>query len=118
MNRLYQVSLVACLYLAVVSASAEQPVRIHNGFGSADAFLKMSRKEKSAYAMGAVNGMLVAPLLGASEDDSSWVGSCVEGMNNEQVAAIIEKHIRAHPERWHYGLHVESWMALKEACQQ
>jgi hypothetical protein len=91
-------------------------VQVHNGFGTAQEFLDMSRAEQTSYAMGVVNGMLVTPLLGAPQKDVAWLGQCVEGMNNYQVAAIIAKHIKENPERWHYGLHIESWWAIKKAC--
>jgi len=92
-------------------------VLIHDGFGTGQAYLnQMSSLQRRAYAMGVINGMLVSPMFGASKDKLHWLEQCVENMNDEQVAAIILKHIKDHPERWHYGLHFESWTAMKDAC--
>jgi len=111
------VAVFAVLSLTAGTRPVEgQSVQIHNGFGTAQQYLDMSHTEQTSYAMGVVNGMLVTPLLGVPEKDVAWLGQCVEGMNNYQVAAIIAKHIKENPERWHYGLHVESWWAIKKAC--
>ena len=94
----------------------EQGVLIHNGFGTGQSFLDdMSPAQRRAYAMGAINGMLVSPMFGASKARLRWLENCAENMTDEQVAAIIAKHLRDHPERWHYGLHIESWAAMKAA---
>ena len=77
----------------------------------------MSEGERRAYAMGAVNGLLVAPFLGAPEAKAGRLGRCIENMTDEDVAAVIEDWIRTHPERWHHGLHVEAWLAIKETCK-
>jgi hypothetical protein len=55
--------------------------------------------------MGAINWFLMALMLGTPEAQVSRVGRCLENMTDVQVAAIIDKWLREHPERWHYGLH-------------
>jgi hypothetical protein len=100
------------------SAPKEEGVLIHNGFGTGKSFLDdMSSAQRRAYAMGAINGMLVSPMFGASKEELQWLEQCVENMTDDQVAAIIARHLRDHPERWHHGLHVESWAAMKDACR-
>jgi hypothetical protein len=76
----------------------------------------MSPAERRAYAMGAINGMLIAPMFDAQKEKLQWLENCVENMTDDQVAAIIAKHLRDHPERWHHGLHLQSWQAMKGAC--
>jgi len=114
----FMIAIAAVDFAAGQQQSAqEQGVPIHNGFGTGQSFLDdMSPAQQRAYAMGAINGMLLSPMFGASKAQLHWFESCVENMTDEQVAAIIRKHLRDHPERWHYGLHIESWTAMKAAC--
>jgi hypothetical protein len=67
--------------------------------------------------MGAINGMLVSPMFGAQKEKLRWLEVCTENMTDDQVAAIMAKHLRERPERWHQGLQIESWVAMKEACK-
>ena len=72
--------------------------------------------EQRAYAMGAINGMLIAPMFEAPKGPLRWLETCAEHMTDDQVAAIIRQHLVDHPERWYQGLHIESWVAMKNAC--
>jgi hypothetical protein len=38
--------------------------------------------------------MLVAPLFGLPEEKLQWLRSCTDNMTDEQVAAILTKHLR------------------------
>ena len=109
---------VAAMFLlhANPNVAAERGVLIHNGFGTGQDFLGFSDTGKRGYAMGVVNGFLMAPMLGAPEAQVRVYGRCLEKMTDVQVASIIDKWLREHPERWHYGLHFESWVAVKSAC--
>ncbi len=95
--------------------AADEPVWIHNGFGTGQDYLKMNQSQKSAYAMGAINGMIIAPLFGAPKDKIGWLESYVENMTDEQVAAILSKYLQNNPGRWHDGLHLLMYSAIKEA---
>jgi hypothetical protein len=65
--------------------------------------------------MGAINGMVIAPLFGAPKDKMRWFESDVESMTDDQVAAILSKYLQDNPGRWHDGLHVLMYSAVKEA---
>ncbi len=106
--------LVIFLTAAIVSA-AEQGVLIHNGFGTGQDYIKMSPSQKRVYAMGAVNGILLAPLFGAPKEKVQWFESYVENMTDVQVAAILAKYLEDNPGRWHDGLHILMYSAIKEA---
>jgi len=114
--------LIALAYAAVSvggepGPTKEEGILVHNGFGTGQTFLNdLSDAQRRAYAMGVINGMLISPMLGAPKEKLAWLETCAERMTDEQVAAIITKHLREHPERWHYGLHLESWAAMKDAC--
>jgi hypothetical protein len=97
--------------------TAEAPFRIHNGFWTGRDFVKdMSSAQQSWYAMGFINGMFVAPAFGATTDRIEPLERCIEYMTGDQAAAIILKHLQSHPERWHYQLNAESWVAMTDAC--
>ena len=104
------------IFLAAVTLfAADERVWIHDGFGTGQDYIKMSESQKRAYAMGAINGMIIAPLLGAPKDKMGWLESYIENMTDEQVAAILSKYLQDNPGRWHDGLHILMYSAVKEA---
>jgi hypothetical protein len=62
-----------------VCAAAAKSVLIHNGFGTGKDYIDMSPLEKRSYAMGALNGMMIAPLFGAPKDRMQWLGDGGDG---------------------------------------
>jgi c-di-AMP phosphodiesterase-like protein len=111
----FKVSMTIVILFVAVAAFAAKEVFIHNGFGTGQDYIKMTSAEKRAYAMGAINGMLLAPMFGASKDKMRWMESYVENMTDEQVVAILSKYLEDNPGRWHDGLHILMYSALKEA---
>lgn len=114
LEKVLMVLTLSILYTTIVHAS-DQDVLIHNGFATGIDYVKMSKSEKRVYAMGVINGMLLAPFFGAPKDKMKWFESFVENMNDEQVAAILSKYINDNPGRWHEGLHILMYAALKDA---
>ncbi len=109
------------LFLLPVEGIPQQHVvshTTHNGFLQAREYLDMDEGGQRAYAMGILDGMYLAPWFGAPDNDKGLVSlaTCVEGMKASQVAAIIEKHIRDHPEYWHWDLKDEAYSAMRKAC--
>ena len=68
--------------------------------------------------MGFIDGIDVAPLMDAPEDNKVYVAfrTCTAEMTANQVAAIIEKYIRSNPEDWHTQLNVAAYNSLLKAC--
>jgi hypothetical protein len=62
--------------------------------------------------------MYMAPMFGAPDNGKPLISlaTCVEGMKASQVAAIIEKFIKDHPEHWHWDLKDQAYSAMREAC--
>jgi hypothetical protein len=111
----------AILFLLAAAANVGAPqrsVRIHGGFLKAEAYLHFDNNSKRAYAMGLLDGMYMAPMFHAPDDGKFLVSleRCVEGMRSSQVAAIIEKYIRDHPEHWYLDLKDEGYAAMRQAC--
>jgi hypothetical protein len=105
--------------LAFRRASAQERIAsISPGFFKGEDFLKMPQAQKSGFAAGLMDGIYLAPLMGAPNDDQILVSlhKCVVGMSDEQVAAIIEKHLKEHPESWHERLNIQSYDALAAVC--
>ena len=110
--------LAVILALSVPAWAAEKrPITLHNGFLTVQMYMGLSEAAKLGYAMGIIDGMLLAPLFGAPDDGKvSKLGRCATGMTNEQVAAIITKLIKEHPEEWHIPLHLQVYRKLHSMC--
>jgi hypothetical protein len=70
------------------------------------------------YLMGLLDGWYMAPNFGAP-DNTKWLMSieaCVEGMKGSQVAAILDKYINNHPEKWDADLKDVAFEGIREAC--
>ncbi len=107
------------IFLFVVSpVLAANPVEIKNGFGTGEDYLSMTAAQQQAYAMGVINGMLLAPLFGAPKIEMNWLETCVVGMSDTQIAAILTKYLRDHPGRWHETPHAPMYAALREICMK
>ncbi|MBC8231411.1 hypothetical protein H8E77_17805 [bacterium] len=105
----------AVFVCVLVTFAADKPVIVHKGFATGRDYLKMNDAQKRAYAMGAINGMLLAPLFGAPKDRVKWFESYVEKMTDDQVAAILTKYVKDNPGRWHDGLHILTYSAIIES---
>jgi hypothetical protein len=77
----------------------------------------MSETERRAYVTGQVNGMLVAPFFGASEENLSWLKTCSGKMSDEQLASILTRYIHDQPNP-QQNLNVVTFTALREACRR
>jgi len=94
------------LMFPMIEGLPQKNLIIHSGFLKAQVYLDMSQNDQRVYAMGLLDGFDMAPMFDAP-DNNKWLVSittCVEGMKGSQVAAIIEKYIKGHPERWHWDL--------------
>ena len=76
----------------------------------------MSESERSGYAMGFINGLLVAPMMTGKESDAMWLHPCTIKMTNTQAVAIIEKFLNDNPGRWQQPMNVLSFQAILQSC--
>jgi hypothetical protein len=93
-----------------------QQFHIYSAYMDAGDFSELSEATKTGYAMGIVNGQMASIILGAQDDKLKQLEKCTHEMQARQVAAIVEKYIKEHPEDWHYPLTVESWKAFARMC--
>jgi hypothetical protein len=111
----YLLALIA-LILAINVYATQQTIKISPGFFTARDYLDMSDTEKRAYVTGQINGMLVAPFLGAPEENMAWLKTCSGKMSDEQLTSILSRYIRDQPSP-HANLNVVTFNALREACR-
>lgn len=105
---------LAMAMLAGPSAVAED-VWIQNGFGTGRDFMNMTEIERRAYAIGVVNGVTLAPLFGATQQQLAWFDTYTDAMSDRQVARIIFEYIADNPQSWTEQLHVLTISALRRA---
>ncbi len=71
------------------------------------------------YAVGFVDGISMAPFLGKPQNGKvAGLKDCIDGgIQTTQIAAIMEKEVREHPEQWHWNLQQVATNALLKACR-
>lgn len=99
-----------------IAKSAEPAYEIKLGFLTGNSYLSLDEGEKRSYAIGIVDGIFLAPFFGSQKSKLRWIESCIVGMTDYQVAAIVEKFLRDNPGRWHEPMHALAYLALKDAC--
>jgi hypothetical protein len=111
--------LLLCLPLNVaVSQESEDRALVSQGFVRAEQYVGFGQTEQGIYAAGLIDGIYLAPLFDAPNKDKylTALKTCVKDMTNTQVAAIITKYAKAHPEKWHMGTNLLAYQALLEVC--
>jgi len=117
--RLRQIAVIGLVLLVLAPiVHSEEGVLIHNGFLTGKDYLEMSSSQQKAYAAGVTNGMLLAPLFGAPKERLTWFESCVTGMTDIQVGAILKKYLENNPGRWHESSHITMYSAMLNACSK
>jgi len=106
----------ASSYASDEKSRQTKTVFVYTGFISGTEFLDMNTVEKRAYACGIIDGILVSSLFGADKQNIKQFNSCVTGMSNAQVAAIISKYLNDNPELWHEPLHITTVNAFSKFC--
>lgn len=109
---------ILVLILTIKLSPQRRGEPIHNGFYKAQTYLDMSPDAERMYVTGVLDGMYEAPAFGALASNPLLlrIESCVEGMKGSQVAAIVLKYIKEHPEQWHWDLKDNVYNAMLEAC--
>ena len=113
--------LVICLsFLALTATSAvsgDELVLRRLRMLTGENFVDMPVAQQQGYALGLIDGFMLAPLFGAGGTDFRWFKSCIkEEMSSRQGASILSKYVRQHPERWHDSAHLLMYSALREMC--
>lgn len=120
MTRALAVPLAIILLFPVRATGQDQGVLIKEGFVTGNHYNQLPEAQRHAYLMGLADGILVSPLLGLSRDDQglTWFEGCDAHKNSGQLQAIVERFLQQLPERWHQGMGVLFFLAIKDACAQ
>jgi len=84
-------------------------------------YLELSKKDRTTYVMGFVDGLALAPIMvyPPNKDYIFWFENLTKtGSTNIQVEAIVTKYVNDHPERWHQPLGYIIYSALFEAFKK
>jgi hypothetical protein len=124
------ICVVAVIFLAASSFSrslhqrpapqdTSQMAIIKPGFLGAESYLKLGSDAQSLYATGILDGMYLAPVFDAPNNDKHLAAlqTCTKGMTKSQIAAIAVKFGKANPEKWNEGANILIYQALWTACQ-
>ena len=78
----------------------------------------MSTEGQRSYTKGLIDGIWLSPLFGAPDDGDKiqTFATCLEGMTDTQIAAITEKFLKDHPERWNEYLNTVMFSAIRRAA--
>ena len=115
-------ALLAALFFCSAVLSPLDTILIPNGFGTGLDFVErrsemyMGPRERMVYARGLINGLSASGLLGASNSRIEALQTCMTGMTDVQVAAILEKYITDNPKEWHRSLSSIGFSAIGKAC--
>ena len=108
---------LAALLVFISVYANQKTVIISPGFFTGKDYLDMSDNERRAYATGAINGMLVSPFFGASEENLNWLKTCTSPMSDEQLAGVLSDYIRSQPNQLDSSLNVVTFTAIREHCR-
>jgi hypothetical protein len=103
---------------AAVPQESEPTAEVWPGFVTTEKYIEFGPNQQSVYASGLIDGMYLAPVFDAPNKDKylTAMRACLKPMTTTQVAAIITKFAKEHPEKWDMGTNVVAWQALRQAC--
>lgn len=104
------------ILMAFAPVAQAQAVYIKNDFLTGNDFQRLPPTSKRGFAMGFVAGAFVAPMFGAQKQDIRWIENCINGMDDVQLVAVIDKWLAGNPVRWHEPMGVLTYAALRESC--
>lgn len=109
---------VAVALTVPVTVTTALAVDVRNGFVTGNLYRQLSEGEKSVYAAGLVDGMMLAPVFSErASGNVERLWKCVEPMTNAQLAAIFSEWLTGRPEIWHRGMNSVANDALIKVCK-
>lgn len=102
----------------MISGFALAEPTAQGGYSNGTEYQSWGSSQKLHYAIGFINGLLVAPFMGADNAQTIWLDRCVENMRGTQVVAILDKYLAENPAKWHFPLNILSLSAMESACRE
>jgi len=106
--------IVAILVPIIFASYSDASVLIHNGFITGTQYNSLS--DKRTYLMGVMDGFLMAPIFSGEKINLKWFTNCLEGMDTDQVQAIVDKYMSENPVRWKDTMHTIIYTAFIKVC--
>lgn len=100
----------------LLAASVSAGVEIDGAFSTGNKYLKFSKDDQLSYVVGVIDGLKLAPTLGADQADMKWFRGCIRNMEAEQIKALVDKFLAENPGRWHESMHTLVYAALLGPC--
>lgn len=112
------------LVLGTLIASAfltchAQSFYIPGGYVSGNDYMRLQKIPRMNYLQGLFDGFMYSPVMATSNKTSApRMHECTMQMrlNTVQFAAIVEKYMNEHPERWGESMNGLGYNALVSAC--
>lgn len=112
------VTVLVLLCFVGTGITAKDGVMVYSGVYDGNFYLQQDEPSKLQYITGVYDGIQLAPLFGAPEDNMGWVYKCCVGMTNLQLKAIVERFMKDNPQRWHDQMNILVYSALIDACKK
>lgn len=77
----------------------------------------MSDEYQATYVTGFLDGLLSGVFLGTTQSCVDKVLRCIEGKSPAQMAAMIRKHLKDRPDKWHELASPQAFIALIGQCK-
>jgi hypothetical protein len=87
-----------------------------SGFVTGNTYRLLPYESQVMYSQGVIDGLLAAGLYGADRPELMTLIKCTEGMNGQQVAAILNNYLVQHPERWQLSMNWIAYRSMQDAC--
>ena len=117
MARMLVISIM--LILQAAEAYSQQPaVLVPKGLLTGQEYLGLGPLEQRRYIAGLTDGYLFSPVFGGknAELPAQKLKSCLQDMNDVQLAAIYSKFLTDNPAKWHHQAHGTYFQALVRVC--
>jgi|HubBroStandDraft_6_1064221.scaffolds.fasta_scaffold460452_2 hypothetical protein len=93
---------------------------VRSGYLTAGKYLALKPDTQAVYMAGMIDGMYLAPMFDAPDEDKYLVRIrvCVTDgdITNTQIAAIVTKYVKKRPEIWRASANVVVYEALRDYC--
>ena len=108
--KMYRAVVAACRAAAGGARTAPAaPFTLNN-------YVAMGGLEKKEFVSGLIEGMLLAPAFGATEDRMGWFLSCTAAHDRLQLRAKLNAYVMAHSELWPETSPAPYFRAIADAC--
>jgi hypothetical protein len=114
----------AALILSIFAGYAEAfdsykgPYTLIRGVVTGQQYLTdLDEHDKMIYVTGVVDGFFGSTFFGAKDIYAEGLKKCLIGMQTDQLAAILTKYLKDHPEEWDQPAHKSMYVALLNACR-